>query len=415
MSTIILNRMYVGSYLDEDGNIGHEVINLFKDDNGSNYIYVSEDGRINEKYDDDVEAIILVKRVETDVLEVVAKAEELEQIFYKKGYIKDKDERKEAEVKEDNKFIESEQITYGGVLLSDIYKNGYDELKITFKTDKLRTVQEPVFLIRDESKRYKYKNHYFLPEKNFARQKLRMYYHKKEYPQDYEILERLLNNPEIWNEENTTEKINLDEIYTYDSHEGFLSVIKKEDDELIISNLFSYIFNQKKDVFIDFVKEVLNIKDFKGNYTIFREKDNIDLLIENEDHIIIIENKIKSMINGVNSKSSEKIKSQLSKYVNYAYDKYDNYDKDHLHFYIFAPNYNQIDLENYECGEEYDLINYSMIYEFYCKNACRMLNIEYFKEFINALEIHKERTDNSNFKNMKKLFLENILKLKNED
>ena len=43
------------------------------------------------------------------------------------------------------------------------------------------------------------------------------------------------------------------------------------------------------------------------------------------------------------------------------------------------------------------------------------LNIEYFKEFINALEIHKERTDNSNFKNMKKLFLENILKLKNED
>ena len=87
----------------------------------------------------------------------------------------------------------------------------------------------------------------------------------------------------------------------------------------------------------------------------------------------------------------------------------------HLHFYIFAPNYNQIDLKNYECGEEYDIINYSSIYDFYCKNACKMLNIEYFKEFINALEIHKERTDNSNFKNMKKLFLENILELKNEE
>ena len=30
MKTIILNRMYAGSYLDE--NIGHEVINLFKDE-----------------------------------------------------------------------------------------------------------------------------------------------------------------------------------------------------------------------------------------------------------------------------------------------------------------------------------------------------------------------------------------------
>ena len=30
MNTIILNRMYAGSYLDEDENIGHEVINLFR-------------------------------------------------------------------------------------------------------------------------------------------------------------------------------------------------------------------------------------------------------------------------------------------------------------------------------------------------------------------------------------------------
>ena len=31
--------MYVGSYLEE--NIGHEVINLFRDDHGNNYIYVN--------------------------------------------------------------------------------------------------------------------------------------------------------------------------------------------------------------------------------------------------------------------------------------------------------------------------------------------------------------------------------------
>ena len=33
---IILSRMYVGKYLDDK--IGHEVINLFKSDNGNKYV-----------------------------------------------------------------------------------------------------------------------------------------------------------------------------------------------------------------------------------------------------------------------------------------------------------------------------------------------------------------------------------------
>ena len=216
----------------------------------------------------------------------------------------------------------------------------------------------------------------------------------------------------MWNKENTTRKIDLDEIYTYESHEGFLSVIKKEDDELVMSNLFSYIFNHKKDVFRDFVIEVLGINDFKINYNIVREKDNIDLLIENEDSVIIIENKIKSKINGVKSESSGKIESQLSKYVEKAYEEY-RHKK--LNFYIFAPDYNQINLDIYECGHEYKIINYSKIYDFYFKNAARMLNIKYFKEFLDAIYIHTMTTDNTNFEKMKKQFINNILELKKEE
>ena len=51
---ILLTRMYVGTYLQD--NIGHEVINLFRSDNGNNYIYVNEDGKINPKYNDSVKA-----------------------------------------------------------------------------------------------------------------------------------------------------------------------------------------------------------------------------------------------------------------------------------------------------------------------------------------------------------------------
>ena len=182
MNAIILNRMYAGSYLDEDENIGHEVINLFRDDNESNYIYINQKGDINKKSNDSVEAVLLVKYVEKGVLEVVAKAEDLQQVYYKKNNF-------DEEIKDQIEYIKEHHITYGNVLLSDIYQNGNTELLITFKTNKLRTVKKPVFLIEDESKRYKYENHYFLPEKHFSTQSLKMYYFENEFPQDFMCLE----------------------------------------------------------------------------------------------------------------------------------------------------------------------------------------------------------------------------------
>ena len=396
--------MYAGSYLDESENIGHEVINLFKDDNGSNYIYINPYGSINKKVNDSVKAILLVKHIEKGVLEVIAKAENLQQVYYKKN-------NREEEIRDQIAYVKENKVTYGNVLLSDIYKNGYDEILITFKTNNLRTVKKPVFLIEDESKQYKYENHYFLPEKHFSTQSLKMYYSENEFPQDYDVFDKLLNDSSLWNQEETT-AVDLDEIYTFDSHEGFLSVIKKEADELVFSNLFSYIFNQKKDVFKDFVKEVLEIDDFTTNYNICREKDNIDLLIESDDSVIIIENKIKSKINGEKASLSGKKESQLSKYVKIANEKYD--DKN-LYFYIFAPDYNQINKDIYEDGDKYKIINYSQIYDFYFKNAGKMLNVTYFKDFLNAIYIHKMSTDNTNFEKMKKKFIKSIRELKKEN
>ena len=413
METIILNRMYVGSYLDESENIGHEVINLFKDDNGSNYIYLNESGAIAKTYNDTVKAVLLVKYVEMGVFEVIAKAEGTE---WEKGlqqvYYKEDDDEKDNE--NQNKYIEDNQITYGDVLLSDIYKNGYNEIRITFKADEVIEVKNPVFLIYDESKKDKYENSYFLHEKNFATTSLRIYYTDKDQPKDYQELKDLIDS-DLWCDENTTKKIKeIDEFYSYDSHEGFLSVIKKEDDELVMSNLFSYIFNAEKNVFRDFVIKVLGIDDFDREYTIFREKDNIDLLIETEDietkkSVIIIENKIKSKINGERLNSNGEVESQLSKYVNYAKKEYKElYDKDKVEFFIFAPDYNQIDLNNYKYGDKYTPVRYSQIYDFYFKNAGRMLNVEYFKEFLDVISIHTMSTDNTNYEKMKKKFIKNI-------
>ena len=134
-------------------------------------------------------------------------------------------------------------------------------------------------------------------------------------------------------------------------------------------------------------------------------------MIENEDSVIIIENKIKSKINGEKSKSSGKKESQLSKYYKEVSEKYS--DKN-LNFYIFAPDYNQINLSNYVDGDKYTIINYSQIYDFYFKNAGRMLNIKYFTEFLDAIYIHTMTTDNTNFEEMKRKFIKNIVELKKE-
>ena len=45
--TIVLNRMYAGSYLST--HLGHEVINMFQADNGKHYLYLNAKGNFEDK------------------------------------------------------------------------------------------------------------------------------------------------------------------------------------------------------------------------------------------------------------------------------------------------------------------------------------------------------------------------------
>ena len=70
---IVLNRMFSGSYLEE--NIGHEIINLYQSDNGENYIYLSPDGNFDAKYKDRIAYVILTQDNGTNQDKVVGLAE----------------------------------------------------------------------------------------------------------------------------------------------------------------------------------------------------------------------------------------------------------------------------------------------------------------------------------------------------
>jgi len=398
---IILTKMYVGEYLEE--NIGHEVINLFKSDNGNNYIYVNKDGRINNRYDDKVRAVLLVKHVEKGVMEIVAKAEELEQVMYKKSSSEEESAQQVA-------YVDENRVTYGGVPIYQVHNDTIEEKKtITFKTNKLRLVKKPIYLIEEQEKMDCYDGAIFLPEKHFSSQSLKMYYTPVAQPDDCEILEDVLNDDSLWESDNTTERIDVTD-KSIDKRRTFLNIIRKDYDELAYSNLLAFFFEENRQLFVGFTKEVLGIEGFTKNFKIIRESNNhIDLWIEDSNNIIVIENKIKSKINGERHDIySEKIQSQLKEYYEYTMEKREGKN---TYFYIFSPNYNYINLSKYESGEKYSIVNYSQIYDFYLKNAGSMLHINYFREFIDALELHSKTVDNSNFEIMKDRFISKIRRI----
>ena len=224
--------------------------------------------------------------------------------------------------------------------------------------------------------------------------------------------ENIINNKKIWkNKEESTKTVKDDD--TNDYEQFFLDITGNQYDELAYSNMFVYFFKKYPELFEEFVKEKLSKKDNtlknfeRGKYfEIAREENNIDILIETENDIFIIENKVKSHINGEkyiddtsqNTNNSEEhngidsankkndivetdkkgieYTNQLIKYYNYVESKYPQYKN--KHYYIFKPDYNNTEEELRQKIEkiknkaeiepiinEYHHINYSVIFNFY--------------------------------------------------
>lgn len=407
---ILLNRMYVGNFLAQ--NIGHEAINLVKADNGYNYIYVNPYGIMAQSHNDNIQAILLVRYCGNNTMEVLAKATDLTQLAYVKG----------KEIK--NIIDEYTDIKYGGVPLNEIFgKEQYQKTYITFKADRVRKPKYPIYLKDKTSysleKKDTVNKTYYLADYRFAKQSLKMYVTQSDNRQSYKNLRSLIDNTEIWEEENTTKPI-TDNDTTFKENINFLKIIGKENDELVFSNLFAYFFELDKKAFSKFTDEVLKPKGapLSENYNIEREKvclknENItgyiDLFIEDENstQAIVIENKIKSGINGIHERedSTKPISSQLECYYEYITKKYVGYSHN---FFIFTSNYNHIDLSAYNQGSAYTVIKYSDIYKWFEDNRKFYKKDKYFEDFLTALKKHTYLVDNSRERELHEKFREAI-------
>lgn len=407
MRTYVIARMYSGSYI--DSKLGGEAINLLHDDNGNNYIFVGPVGFIDKQYDNTVEGVILTRIVKDGRFEVLgfAKMDKNSQVIYHDGSSVQNRINKAKEILD--KYAEENKITYDGVSLKDIHGGAFEGADITFKSKELLLPNGEIFISDSEHKDFKVEGAAVvnLSDVRFPRTSLHSYITDTNNKKAFDAVTKMIENDSLWEKGRINKIVEGQKV---DKHFNLLNIIKKDYDELTYSNFMAYVFKTYEGILAKFCNEILKV-GIDINFTIEREtKNNIDLWIEDHDDIIVIENKIKSGINGVSARHDFSegglVQSQLLKYYEYTEAVKGNKN---AHYFIFVPDYNKIDLSKYSGSQYYKVIKYSELYEFFKK-----IDIDdvYFKEFVNALYIHTKNREIDYAEDMAYRFLNQIKKNK---
>ena len=389
---ILINQLFAGGYLEEGENIGHEVINLFKDDDGNNNLFITPSGHMKGH---DVEYILFVRNVSARrTVEVVGLAKGLNRIS------------------EDG----LKQVRYAGVSLDDIFrKNTYrGETDIftdhvTVRAEQLLLPSKRILISIDEC----FSSDDYLVRLTSIRkviipQGMREYYSAQKDSLAYTQLLDLINNTELWTSGEAVEKL-IPDGSIYNQAPSFLEIIRKEDDENIFSNLLSYYFQYSHVAFQRFASSVLHIPNMSASFNLFREKKvekgkgRIDILLESENDIVVIENKIKSGINGVTTDDN----SQLNSYYEYIENEAKNTGRK-AHYYVFVPDYSRIDLSQFGMEEVYRIVKYSEIYRFFTQESPTYISDRAFPDFLRGLKRHTLTIPELQFETMRSRLLRKI-------
>ncbi len=118
---IVLNRMYVGTYLNT--NLGHEVINMYTTDDDKHYLYLNATGDFDKKHSKKVGYMLLTKYVEPNCIEVLGMATGLNDIFNPTTDKGNKSLVEKNDTIQDSQKEIVENTTYGGVTLYDIFND----------------------------------------------------------------------------------------------------------------------------------------------------------------------------------------------------------------------------------------------------------------------------------------------------
>lgn len=423
---ILLNLMYNGKYIQKSSNIGYEIINLVQADNGENYIYVLPYGTYHKKHN--IETILLVRKVDDiPVLEVLGKATGLEKIY----------DPLRNSLKNQKKL--SVSVKYGGVPIKDIFRDCTEQdVYITFKAESVIRTSKRIYICYDDelgslSKQNVIKNDIYsilsskdvISVKNVGlpKQAQKQYFLESD-KDNYSILLELIDNEDNWQKDNVPQ-VDSSKIKNLGNFKpNLFDICGIADRELAFSNVLSYFISLYPELVREFAKEYFDedicLNDGKSLEVVRECEANIDLLLKCESHVIVIENKIRSGINGIDEREDRKF-NQLVKYHEYIESEYSSsMDKRKHSFIILKPDYSSIDIDQYQStiiNDRYQVLNYSSLYTFLLKKLeIRPYKDDfYLQEFVKAMYKHTKGRYDDQYEIMFRKFIMILNKRKLEN
>lgn len=413
---IVVNRMYVGAYL--ESNLGHEIINLFKADNGEHYLYLNSSGSLAREHCD-IDYMLMVKYAGNNTLEVIGLAKGLE-------IAPGADSPRPRDIKQLDDTIAGEQrdfilsqpgggIKYGGVSILDIFKNAEQQsVFITYKANEVLVPKDEfrIFLKyqKDACNSFGEKEIIIaLRQHNLPKTSLKSYiYPSKDNSasSDYDnIVSHLIHNERFWTSDRDW-KIHQGSAIK-EKEVSLFDICQIQDDENRFSNALAYFMTrlEYRDLWIDFFKKFG--VELNKDYQVEREASarindsenrnnlpnggRIDLLISDDKNLVVVENKIKSDVNTV-EQDSKVGTTQLNRYENYINWRISKEDTGRKGiFLILCPDYNRPELRDNE--KVYNIITYSDLYK-YLSDKPQIEIDNNFKAFRDAMQRHTYLTPN---------------------
>lgn len=350
---VLVSKMFCGRYIETGVNIGHEVINFFRADDGSVYYYIPDTGNARKEFGRGARVLLVGPGGNGN--QVYAQAVVEERI---------------CEVRED--------VTYGGATLDDIFsKNSYGSNyegtganKITFK---VRDVKVPknengmrIFYSRQRGERQFSEGDLRLTDEGggyanmLQRQRAVLVEGEEEKDEIRRELLRALDDDALWKEGDlpTVEEAVDGGGLRFGHASRIWSLLRSGKDELSYSNVIAYLFLNHPGflrVFLDAVFEIFGISKTdgvartafedveRGEYSVLRESNDIDILVTTESSFFVIENKIDSDIQAYDPPKDGHT-TQLDKYWDIcANGELKEKLKDRRGFYVvLAPNYKRL-------------------------------------------------------------------------
>ncbi len=339
-NVILLNKPFLGGWLNNQDNIGHEIIDFLLTDDRDYYVYnnpwgvcpddiwvegttgLSKSDR--EKY----LAKYLVLTSEEhgnnfDILYVIELAEKLHRHHTTKSNDKASFIASQNDVKQ---LIRDKKIKYNGKFLDEIYQND-SSLYLTFRGSKIYKAVNPISVT---GLAY-----------NFQRNKGYLYDDK--FQEDYNSLKGII--------EDSIEKRNLvsfkprsvnsNQIGQLNANKTFINLTKQEVNEQIFTNILHSILEQG-DLLRHFCERFRGSRTFNSTerYEVRREtkvvNGRMDVCAESTNQRVIIENKINSGLNGLKPADNT---TQLTTYYKWGAEK----TTEPLCF-VVAPNYRYFEI-----------------------------------------------------------------------